>query len=233
MLRLSQVSLSAASSLAGASNSCASASTSRRGRRKGPHHPRTSKLQGPAAARCYRTIGTKAALSQSALGTAGCSTSAPHGRNEKRRRKRRCGGAGETEGGRPKRDAASVACSSSRNEGGSESSSEDFVPFPFDKDDYIEVAMQLLHPFRSDTEVQQATLILYARDGNFLEMVKDKGDGDSDKASTQQDQTMQILSKIKVRTNTSHTLLPASYPFFSHAPLSSPVVSVPGPNTRT
>ena len=126
-----------------------------------------------------------------------------------------------------------MACSSSRNEGGSESSSEDFVPFPFDKDDYIEVAMQLLHPFRSDTEVQQATLILYARDGNFLEMVKDKGDGDSDKASTQQDQTMQILSKIKVRTNTSHTLLPASYPFFSHAPLSSPVVSVPGPNTRT
>jgi len=78
-----------------------------------------------------------------------------------------------------------------------ESSSEDFVPFPFDKDDYIEVAMQLLHPFRSDTEVQQATLILYARDGNFLEMVKDKGDGDSDKASTQQDQTTQILSKIK------------------------------------
>merc|ERR1711904_634596 len=59
-----------------------------------------------------------------------------------------------------------------------------YVPFPFNSSDYLEVAMQLLHPHRMADELQQATLILYSRNGNFLELVKEKQD-------------KSLLSKIK------------------------------------
>jgi bifunctional DNase/RNase len=61
---------------------------------------------------------------------------------------------------------------------------EAYIPFPFKKDEYIEVAMQLIHSHRSGDEVPQATIILYSRSGNFLELLQQKEDE-------------QILPKIK------------------------------------
>ena len=79
-----------------------------------------------------------------------------------------------------------------------------YVPFPFDENEYIEVAMQLLHPNRVAGEVQQATLILYSREGNFLDLLRDQnGDEDGEDAGpsgappAQGDENMAILSKIK------------------------------------
>eukprot|EP00213_Chloropicon_mariensis_P000806 CAMPEP_0197477018 /NCGR_PEP_ID=MMETSP1309-20131121/12606_1 /TAXON_ID=464262 /ORGANISM="Genus nov. species nov., Strain RCC998" /LENGTH=423 /DNA_ID=CAMNT_0043017699 /DNA_START=277 /DNA_END=1548 /DNA_ORIENTATION=+ len=68
--------------------------------------------------------------------------------------------------------------------GEGEGASKAYVPFPFNSSDYLEVAMQLLHPHRMADELQQATLILYSRNGNFLELVKEKQD-------------KSLLSKIK------------------------------------
>ena len=66
-----------------------------------------------------------------------------------------------------------VQCSASGDESASEGP---YIPFPFNKEEYLEVAMQLVHPYRSAEEVQQATIILYSRSSTFLDLVQKKQD---------------------------------------------------------
>jgi len=117
------------------------------------------------------------------LGTASCSTSTM------------VAGKGQVLAQKVKRSTVARASPSE----GEPEAGDSYVPYPFDKDEYIEVAMQLLHPQRVAGEVQQATLILYSREGNFLDMVKDQtGEGEIDlPEGASEDENMAILSKIK------------------------------------